>query len=118
VRPLRERDARSSKAIELLWRHDPHPEVTLAIQGQINHALARGAVAYATDRHGRPVGQYFCCPWAPIYVARRPVTIAGRRLKTMEQFTLDVSAEPLASGGKFRRRILRGPFEDAATVGL
>jgi hypothetical protein len=51
-------------------------------------------------------------------VARRPLTIAGRRLKTMEQFTLDVSAEPLANGGKFRRRILRDPFEDAATVGF
>jgi hypothetical protein len=116
VRSLRERDARFRRAIELLWRHDPHPEVTLAIQGQINHALARGAVAYATDRHGHPVGRHFCCPWAPIYVARRRVTIAGRHLKTLEQFTLDVSAEPLASGGKFRRRILRGPFEDAATV--
>jgi hypothetical protein len=96
--------------------HDPHPEVTLAIQGRINAALARGSVAYATNRHGRPVGQYFCCPWAPIYVARRPVTIAGRHLKSLEEFTLDVSAEPLASGGKFRRRILRGPFEDTASV--
>ncbi len=118
VRSLREGDARSRKAIELLWRRDPHPDVTLAIQGQINQALARGAVAYATDRHGRPVGRYFCCPWAPIYVARRRVTIAGRHLKTLEQFTLDVSAEPLANGGKFRRRILRGPFEDAARVGF
>jgi hypothetical protein len=35
-------------------------------------------------------------------------------LKTLEQFTLDASAEPLANGGKLRRRILRGPFEDAA----
>ncbi len=118
MRSLREGDARSRKAIELLWRRDPHPDVTLAIQGQINQALARGAVAYATDRHGRPVGRYFCCPWAPIYVARRRVTIAGRHLKTLEQFTLDVSAEPLANGGKFRRRILRGPFEDAARVGF
>jgi len=51
-------------------------------------------------------------------VARRPVTIAGRHLKSLEELTLDVSAEPLANGGKFRRRILRGPFEDAARVGF
>jgi hypothetical protein len=116
VRPLRERDAGSRKEIGLLWRHDPDPEVTLGIQGQINRALTRGAVAYAIDRLGRPVGQYFCCPWAPIYVARRPVTIAGKHLRTLEQFTFDVSAEPLANGGKFRRRVLRGPFEGPATM--
>jgi hypothetical protein len=43
---------------------------------------------------------------------------AGWHLKTLEQFTLEVSAEPLANGGKFRRRLLRGPFEDAARVGF
>ncbi|HYT26202.1 MAG TPA: hypothetical protein VEP73_06940 [Actinomycetota bacterium] len=111
-----QRDPRARRAIERLWRHDPRPDVTLGIQGKINAALARGAVAYATDHHGRPVGQYFRCPWAPIYVARRPITIAGRRLETMQQFTLDISAEPLDGGGKFRCRMLRGPFEDAEAV--
>jgi hypothetical protein len=116
VRSDWQRDPRARKAIELLWRHDPQPDATLRIQARINTALARGQVAYAIDRYGRSVGQYFCCPWAPIYVARRPITIAGRRLRTMEQFTLDVSDEPLVTSGKFRRRILRGPFEDASSV--
>jgi hypothetical protein len=116
VRSVRKHDARCREAIESLWRHDPHPEATLDIQGQINRAMNRGAVAYATDPDGRPAGQYFRCPWAPIYVVRRPVTIAGRRLTPPEQFTLDVSAEPLANGGKFRRRIVRGPFDDTAPV--
>jgi hypothetical protein len=116
VRSDWQRDPRARRAIELLWRHDPHPDATLRLQAQINTALARGQVAYAIDRYARSVGQYFCCPWAPIYVARRPITHAGRRLRTMEQFTLDVSDEPLVTGSKFRRRILRGPFEDASSV--
>ena len=55
-------------------------------------------------------------PWAPIYVARHPVTIAGRHLKRSEQFTLDVYAEPPDEGGKFRRQILRGPFKDTGEL--
>jgi len=34
----------------------------------------------------------------------------------LEQFTLDVSAEPSAEGGRFRRQILRGPFKDTGEI--
>jgi len=34
-----------------------------------------------------------------IYLVRRPVTIAGQRLRRMQQFTFDVSAEEIAEAG-------------------
>ena len=42
--------------------------------------------------------------------AWRSLRIGGQRLRTMQQFTFDVSAEGLAKGERFRREILLGPF--------
>src|SRR6266540_977404 len=104
-----QQDRRAVRAIRLLWANDPSPERTLAIQDQINAALARGDIARARAS-GRQMGPYFCCPWSSIFLVKRPVRIGGQRLRTMQQFTFDVSAEGLAEGEKFRREILLGPF--------
>jgi len=104
-----QQDRRAVRAIRLLWANDPSPERTLAIQDQINAALARGDIARARA-YGRQMGPYFCCPWSSIFLVKRPVRIGGQRLRTMQQFTFDVSAEGLAEGEKFRREILLGPF--------
>lgn len=111
-----QRDPAAREAIEALWAHDPDPDRTLAIQDDLGAALERGDVAYATDARGERVGCYFCCPWAPIYVARRPLTLAGRRLGSLQQFTYDVSAEEVLRGGAFRREILTGSFTATANV--
>ena len=34
----------------------------------------------------------------------------------MEEFVFDVSAEAMAEGGKFVRRLVRGPFENTNEV--
>ena len=44
------------------------------------------------------------------------MTIGGRQLAVPQQFTLDVSAEELAEGGPFVRRVLVGPFRDTDDV--
>ena len=109
-------DPRATRALWYMWRNDPNPRATLAIQAEIDAALHAGDIAPATDRRGRRLGNYFCCPWAPVYQVRRPCTIGGRRLRTMEQFTFDVSAEQLAEGGPFVRQILVSSFTPTEEV--
>jgi hypothetical protein len=93
----------------------PDPAATVGIQSQIDAAAAGGWIVLgATISH--TASHYFCCPWAAIYTVRRPVTIAGRHLRPMQQFTFDVSAEEMAEGGEFVRRLLPGPFHPTDEV--
>lgn len=106
-----ERDPQARRAVDALWANDPNPVATLTVQAQIDHAVAVGDITYATDARGQRIGNFYCCPWPPIYEVRRPVRIGGRRLGTLEQFTFEVSAEEMADGGEFERRIVTGPFQ-------
>ena len=110
------RDPAASKAIKYMWANDPDPEGTLAIQDEIEKALDDGSIDVATGPSGRPIGPYYCCPWAPIYVAKRPITIGGTRLRQLQQFTYDVSAEEIPEGGAFKREILIGNFQPTDQV--
>lgn len=111
-----QRDPAARRAIDTLWSYDPEPSSTIAVQAQIDEALRAGSIVHATDRDGRPVGNYYCCPWGAIYEVPRPVRIGGRNLRVMEQFAYDVSAEEIAEGGEFARRIEVGPFMPTSTV--
>ena len=108
-------DHRAVRAIELLWAYDPDPAATLTVQAEIDAALAASAIT-ATTGNGRTLGHYYCCPWSALYQVRRPVQIGRTKLHAMEQFVFDVSAEEMAEGGKFVRRIVRGPFRDTSEV--
>lgn len=108
-RALWQRDRQARRAVELLWRSDPNPERTLAIQSELDESREAGEIRYARAG-GVNLGHYYCCPWAPIYEATRPVTIAGRRLASGDRFTFDVSAEELAEGGAFTREVHVGEF--------
>lgn len=108
-----QQDPAACRAIETLWRYDPDPAATLAVQSQIDTAVAAGAVTPETGRGDR---HYYCCPWSAIYQARQPVTIAGQRLRPMQEFTFDVSAEEMADGGQFTRRLLPGPFHPTTRI--
>lgn len=111
-----QRDPEAWRAVETQWRLDPDPRRTLEIQAEIDAALGRGDIDYATDARGRSIGNYFCCPWSAIYVVKRPVSIGGRYLRVLEQFTFDVSAEEVLEGGGFRREILAGRFSPTNEV--
>lgn len=56
------RDQKARATIATLWEYDPDPKRTLATQAEIDAALARGDVAYATNRSGQRIGYYYCCP--------------------------------------------------------
>lgn len=105
-----QRDRKARAAIDSLWELDPEPRATLDMQAEIDASLAAGFVAYATGRDGRRLGNYFCCPWSAVYETTQAVTIAGRRLRSGQQFVADVSAEELAEGGEFKRELLLGNF--------
>lgn len=116
TRPQWQNDPAARRAVETQWRFDPDPRQTLRIQAQIDAARERGDIDFATDARGRFIGNYFCCPWSAIYVVKRPVSIGGRRLRPLEQFTFDVSAEEVLEGGEFRREILVGRFSPTSEV--
>jgi len=105
-----QRDGKAREAINMLWDYDPDARATLDLQAEVDAALAAGYVVYATDRRGRHLGNYFCCPWSAVYQTTRPVTIGGRRLRAGQQFAVDVSAEEIAGGGQFTRRLMLGNF--------
>jgi len=110
-----QRDKRAVRAIDLLWAYDPDPTATLIIQAEIDAALSAGEIV-ATTNQGRTLGHYYCCPWSAVYQVRRPVRIGRQRPHAMEQFVFDVSGEEIAEGGKFVRRIVRGPFHDTKEI--
>jgi len=94
--PRWQQDPAARRATEILWRYDPDPAATLAIQSQINAALAAGAVAVAVaNETPRGHRHYNCCPWSTVYQVRHPVVIAGQPLRPMQEFVLDVSAEEM-----------------------
>jgi hypothetical protein len=110
------RDPQARAAIHELWRHDPDPAITLAIQAQINAAVAAGAVARGVGPDGRRSPDRLCfhrCPWSSIYLARQPVVIDGHTLRPGDQFAFDVSAAEVAEGARFTRRLALGPFHPA-----
>lgn len=111
-----QQDARARAAIADLWANDPNPDRTLQIQSEIDAAFQRGDITYATDRFGQRLGHFFCCPWSPVYLVKRPVKIGGKRLSAMQQFTFDVSAEGMAEGEPFKREILAASFEPTRRV--
>lgn len=104
-------DPEARRAIARLWQLDPDPARTLQIKGDIDAALARGDVALATDRYGKKLGHFFCCPWGPVYQVVRPVTLAGQRLNPLQQFVYDVTCEGVNVGAHFTREIMVGNFQ-------
>ncbi|NUR88985.1 MAG: hypothetical protein HOY71_33280 [Nonomuraea sp.] len=109
-------DPKARQAIKEMWDFDPDPRKTLRIQAEIDAAREQGAIAFATDSRGAPLGSFYCCPFSAIYLVRRPVTIAGRRLRAMQQFTLEVSAEDVPKGGPFKREIIVSTFKPTNEV--
>lgn len=104
-------DPKARQAIEMLWANDPDPDRTLALLDDIEAAAQRGQIDNLPG-----VGPYFCCPWATIWLVKRPVVLGGRSLASLEQFTYDVSAEETSEGGPFVRRILVGQFRPADEI--
>ena len=104
------KDREAVKAIKTLWSLDPDPRRTLEIQAEIDAALARGDIDYATDRYGKKLGHFFCAPWGSVYIAKRPLTLGGQRLSALQQFIFNVTCEGVNLGAPFERDIMIGNF--------
>jgi len=91
--------------IAALWDADPAPARTLAIQAEIDAALARGEIDYMPKSDvGRLSGHWNDCPWGSIYFAKADVTIAGVPIRAGRQFCLVVEHRD----GEFHRRLVVG----------
>ncbi|WP_420125632.1 hypothetical protein [Longimicrobium sp.] len=108
-----ERDPEAKRALRKMWKMDPRPARTLAVHDEIRAAFGRGDIAYAGNGTTR-VGHFHCCPWSPVFVARRKVSIGGTRVRAMEQFVYDVGWSH--AEGTFRRRIVVGAFQETSKV--
>lgn len=104
-------DKEARKAIKQLWELDPNPRRTLEVKAEIDTAFARGDIEYAKDKWGKKLGHFFCAPWGSVYVAKRPVTIGGTRLRALEQFIFNVTCEGVNLGSEFEREIMVGNFQ-------
>ncbi|MFI5910810.1 hypothetical protein [Dactylosporangium sp. NPDC051541] len=100
-----QQDPKARRAIAALWDDDPDSAATLALKAEIDAAIAVGDVVAFRTRDGSSC--YFECPWAPLYEVRRPIRIAGRPLRVLQQFTIHVGR---VQGGPFRRNLVVGPF--------
>jgi hypothetical protein len=100
-------------ALLRMWRLDPDPARTRAIHAEIQSALNRGEIAYASNGSER-LGYFHCCPWSAIYVVNRPVNLGGRRLEPMQGFVYNVGALDPADG--FKRGILFGNFQETGDL--
>jgi hypothetical protein len=103
----------SERAAEDVERLDPDPARTRAIHAEIQSALNRGEIAYASNGSER-LGYFHCCPWSAIYVVNRPVNLGGRRLEPMQRFVYNVGALDPADG--FKRGILFGNFQETGDL--
>lgn len=115
TRPRWQRDPRAAQAVAELWRRDPDPAATLALQAEIDAAVTAGAVGRVLGPSGGTC--FFACPWPPLYEVRRPVTLAGRPLPVLQQFTLELTVDDAARGAPFRRGLMLGPFQPAGATG-
>lgn len=104
-------DREAVKALKTLWSLDPNPRLTLQIQSEINAALARGDISFATDNYNKKLGHFFCAPWGSVYQVKRPLTLAGTRLSTLQQFIFNVTCEGMNLGAPFEREIMIGNFK-------
>lgn len=104
---------RAGRAVRKMWRLDPDPARTLALQREIHAAFESGHVTFASTGTAR-VGYFHCCPWGPVYVANHRVTLGGTALKAMQRFVYDVGA--LNEAETFRRRILMGNFQETGDL--
>ncbi len=109
------KSSRSLAAIRRLWAADPDPARTLALHDEIRAAFDAGDVAYAEDGCG-PIGHYHCCPWGPIYAARRSLTLSGRRILKGQRFALDVHVEQKGRRTRFKRQLIVGRLQRADRV--
>jgi hypothetical protein len=96
-RPQRRASPADTEQLSRLWRADPDPAVTIGVHAEVLAAVRTGSVRQHGDEGLRD------CPWSQVYVAVRPVAIAGVQLSQNEKFALQIGV----TDGTFKRTIAR-----------
>lgn len=108
-------DRQAQQELTRLWRFDPDPRQTLALQARLLAAVRDEKVRRALDSQGSP-GSMHACPWPPVYEVTRTVRLAGRRLRPLTQFALEVSVGQYTASGSFVRGVVTGPFSQTSRL--
>jgi hypothetical protein len=118
-RANRQTNADDTASLDALWRTDPNPAQTLAIQADITAAIDRGAVDYYPDEGiGDLVRLASRCPWPGVLYARSTALIGGKQVDPGDRFVFTIGS----SGQTFQRAIVKIParataaFPDAPTA--
>jgi hypothetical protein len=112
-RPQHEKSNAAAGKLDYLWKSDPEPALTLALQADIAAALEHGAVDYLPSGSAAWLERITSsCPWPGAMYAKEPVLIGGIQLAAGDRFVLAVGGW----GATFRRAIVRLPA--GATVGF
>jgi hypothetical protein len=96
-------DAASIGMLDELWRADPEPAQTLALQAQIAAALEGGAIDYMPEAPASLQAVAGGCPWPGVLFAKSDLVLGGEQIEAGDQFLLAVGAD----GETFRRGIER-----------
>lgn len=107
-------DPKAEATLRRLWARDPDRAATVALQADIQSALERGDVEYATVHTGGRVGYWHQPPWGSVYAVRRRVELNGQQLLQGERFVLALSQRRNRSA--FWRRLLVGRFSEEGEV--
>lgn len=100
---------RRSLMLAAMWQADPAPDKARTIQSRLNQALEQGEIDFASRNDGKRVGHFHQCPWAPIYISKRPLMIGGDPLRANQKFTYVCDADKTEGETpvSFGNRILR-----------
>ncbi len=106
VRDRYQRDPKAVEELVALWMANPDPGQTYRLQQEILGARSRRAIRYM-DGKTLPY-----CPWTPVWVAWKPVTIGGIHLEAGTMFALYIGpggdgtfVSEARRAGKFRLEV-------------
>jgi hypothetical protein len=90
--------------LDALWKSDPQPAETLAIQAEIMRAVENGLADYTPQNRASSLGILSSkVPWPGVLYAREPLTIGSSAFGTGDRFVLAIGG----SGDEFRRALVR-----------
>lgn len=92
IRELRRNDAKSLNELIAFWMANPNPMLAYRLFTEVEEAMARREVRWVTGN------AFPYCPWAPMWLAWKDVTLAGRKYPAGTYFSVYAGK---GNGGKF-----------------
>lgn len=101
---VRFEDGASRRQLHALWKADPEPAKTLAIQAEIVGLIECGAADYLPGGHfGSLAMVHELCPWPGVLLVKAACSVSGQPLDAGDRIVLAVGG----SADTFRRTVIR-----------